>query len=159
MQKNLSVNIVLLLSAVALLIFYVLLNTFTPSNLIILLNGLLAGSMVSILIAYHELIWAAIVGNGAYNRIRQMTIGFFLCWLAISITLATSIYIRYSNAPSPAFVSIAFARYLAIIAAILQVTAPDFGLGFFHGRDRKILPVSVGIGFISAIIVMVLQGA
>jgi hypothetical protein len=40
---------------------------------------------------------------------------------------------------------------------MLQVTAPDFGLGLFHGRDRRVLWASVTIGLLVAIVTITLQ--
>ena len=158
-MKYLPLSLVVLAGLGIIAGFIVLHSLFAPGDLIILLNGLLVGSMSAIAVAYHELIWYAIKGEGVYNRVRQMTLGFALMWIVFGIGLGTSIYIRVADLPATAYTSVAFARYLAIVAAILQVTAPDFGLGLFHGRDRKVLTASIGIGLVVAVVTILLQGA
>lgn len=138
-------------------LFLFLIYAIPADHLIILLNSVFVGSMVSVAVAYHELIWQALAGDGIYDRIRQMTLGFALCWLVIVIGAATSIYIRLADLPAATYTSVAAMRYISIIAALLQVTAPDFGLGLFHGRDRKVLISSLGLGLLTAAVLSVLQ--
>lgn len=150
-------NKILYIGASLVALFFVLKWTFSPADLIILLNSLFVGSMVSIAVAYHELVWQAIRGDGIYDRIRQMTLGFALCWLAIILGVITSIYVKIADIPNPPYTTVAMARYVAIIAAMLQVTAPDFGLGLFHGRDRKVMTASIGFGLITAFVLIMAQ--
>jgi hypothetical protein len=158
-MKHLALSRVVLASFGLAALFFVLFYSLRPDNLIILLNSVFIGSMVSVVVAYHELIWQAIRGDGVYDRIRQMTLGFALTWVVIVIGASTSIYIRLADLPATAYTSVAIMRYLSIIAALLQVTAPDFGLGLFHGRDRKILTASLGFGLITAMVFIVLQSS
>lgn len=125
--------------------------------LIIVLNGLFAGSMVAIAVAYHRLIIGAALGLGEYNRVRQMTMGFAVAWIAICLSSVTSIYARSEGAPLTAPALTAAVRYLCIIAAVLQVTAPDFGLGLFHGRDRKTLWTGFLLGLVTAVATIAFQ--
>ena len=159
MLRSLALSRVLLAAIIIVAVFAFLRFIFSPSDLIILLNGLFAGAIVAVCIAYSKLVWYAALGVGKYDRVRQMTLGFALCWAAISISAITSIWMRIIDLTPVAFTSVAFARYIAIIAAVMQVTAPDFGLGLFHGRDRKVLYSATVIGLIVAVAVMVLQGA
>jgi hypothetical protein len=139
--------------------FSLLYNVFTANELIVLLNGLLVGSLVSIAVAYRTLLWEAIAGDiENYTRYKQMTLSIFLQWLVIVIGVSSSIYIRAIDLPTTAFTLVAFARYLAIIAAILQVTSPDLGHGAFFGRDRKVLALSFGIGASVALFLIYVQG-
>jgi hypothetical protein len=48
-------------------------------------------------------------------------------------------------------------RYLCILAAILQITAPDFGLGLFHGRDRKTQWLGFVLGLTTAVGTIIFQ--
>lgn len=128
-----------------------------PADLIVLLNGLFAGSIMAIAFAYHRLIWFAMLGRGEYNRVRQMTLGFAAVWGAVCVGAANSIWLRASGAPIPTTELAAAARYLTIVAAVLQVTAPDFGLGLFHGRDRRVLWTSFGLGSTVAALVILFQ--
>ncbi|SDP92609.1 hypothetical protein SAMN05428967_4486 [Phyllobacterium sp. YR620] len=157
MFRNLALNRVMLGIVFCTLVFFVLRSVFPPVQFIIFLNGIFAGSIVAILVAYHKLIWYAVLGVGEYNRVRQMTIGFAICWVAICVGASNSIYLRSTGAEIPMTDLTAAARYLSIIAAMLQVTAPDFGLGLFHGRDRRVLWLGVSIGLTVATITMIVQ--
>lgn len=128
-----------------------------PERLIIILNGLFVGSMVAIAVAYHKLILGAALGLGEYTRVRQMTMGFAITWIAICLSATSSIYARSEGAPLTAPALTAAVRYLCIIAAVLQITAPDFGLGLFHGRDRKVLWTGFGLGIIAALAAIMFQ--
>jgi hypothetical protein len=137
--------------------FFAMRGWLGPDRTIVMLNGLFAGSMVAIVVAYHRLIWFAMLGRGEYDRVRQMTLGFAVCWAAVCVGVANSVMLRASGGYVPTSELTAVARYLAIIAAILQVTAPDFGLGLFHGRDRRVLWTGGTLGLISAALVIALQ--
>lgn len=159
MFRNLALNRVLYIAALSAGMFVGLRSLFNPIQFVIFLNGIFAGSIVAIIVAYHRLIWFALLGVGEYNRVRQMTMGFAVCWLAVCVGASNSIYLRSVGADIASTGATAIARYLAIIAAILQVTAPDFGLGLFHGRDRRILWISLTLGLAAAVIVILFQGA
>ena len=131
-----------------------------PNDLIILLNGLFAGAMTAVVVAYGPLIAYAIVGKHPYDRVWQMTLGFAILWAAVCVGVANSVWLRAMTdyTPPPSDLT-PIARYLAIVAACVQVTAPDFGLGIFHGRDRKVLWSAVSLGLLVAVGVIVLQQA
>lgn len=63
----------------------------------------------------------------------------------------SSIYARAEGALLTAPTLTAAVRYLFILAAILQITAPYFGLGLFHGSDRKTLWLGFVLGLIAAV--------
>jgi hypothetical protein len=126
-------------------------------TLIIVLNGVFSGCMVAIVVAYHRLIIGAALGIGEYNRVRQMTMGFAAIWIAVCLSTASSIYARSEGAALTAPIMTAGVRFLYILAATLQITAPDFGLGLFHGRDRKTLWLGFVLGMITAVCTVVFQ--
>lgn len=138
-------------------LFAIIFNSFSPSNLIVLLNGLFVGSLVAIAVAYKELLWEALVGDGHYDRYRQMTLSIFMQWVVIGIGVGTSIFIKVTDLPTTAYTAVAFARYLATVAAVLQITSPDLGQGLWYGRDRKVLLISFGFGISVAVGVIFLQ--
>jgi hypothetical protein len=138
-------------------LFFGLVGFTNPESLIIVLNGIFAGCMVAIVVAYHRLIVGAALGLGEYNRVRQMTMGFAVGWIAICLSTTSSIYARSEGAPLTAPTLTAAVRYLFILAAILQITAPDFGLGLFHGRDRKTLWLGFVMGMVTAIATIIFQ--
>ena len=137
---------------------FALLVAFIPTpRLIVILNGIFAGTMGAVFVAYWRLLWNAVLGIRPYDRVRQMTLGFALCWTAYVLGVMVSIYLRSAGAEINTSVLTAASRYVAIIAAMLQVSAPDFGLGLFHGRDRKVLPASVGVGLLVVVFIMLAQ--
>lgn len=147
--------IVSILAAAAL--FFMLLVVMPLPQFIVILNGIFAGTMAAIVVAYWRLLWNAVLGIRPYDRVRQMTLGFALCWTAYVLGVMVSIYLRSAGAEINTSVLTAASRYVAIIAAMLQVSAPDFGLGLFHGRDRKVLTASVTVGLLVAVVIMLAQ--
>lgn len=139
------------------LLFFVLASAIEPEALIVLLNGIFVGSMAAIFVAYWAILRNALLEITPYNRVRQMTLGFFLAWLAYGLIVAVSVNNNYQNADVSYSYATAASRYIAIVAAWLQVTAPDFGLGIFHGRDRKVLYTGVLVGAVVAAAVVWVQ--
>lgn len=151
------VNRVIASILAAAVLFAVLLAAMPLPQFIVILNGIFAGTMAAIVVAFWRLLWNAVLGIRPYDRVRQMTLGFALCWTAYVLGVMVSIYLRSAGAEINTSVLTAASRYIAIIAAMLQVTAPDFGLGLFHGRDRKVLFTSIGVGFVVAVVIMLAQ--
>lgn len=148
----------LLGGAFAVLAPFVILRAFiAPAPLIMVLNGLLVGSLVAVLMAFWPLLRDTIKGLDPFTRAEQMTLSFILKWVVIALGVSTSIYSRTADLPVISFTTVALARYLAIIAAIMQVTAPDFGLGLLETRDRKRMAASLIVGFFCAVAVILLQ--
>lgn len=144
------------IAAVALFACLVWLVPMDP--LIVTLNGIFAGTMAAIAVAYWRLLWNAVLGVQPYDRVRQMSLGFALCWFAYLLGVTISIYFRTAGYDVNSSILTAASRYVAIFAAILQVTAPDFGLGLFHGRERKTLWGGVIVGFAVALVMILAQG-
>ncbi len=160
MHANLKNNSALYIGAAFVTLIYLALMIITPLNtLIVVLNGVMIGSGIAIVIAFGGTLVYSIQGLTPYNRVRQMTIGFFLCWLALYLGVFSSVYLRASGVEIPSSPLTATSRYIAVIAAWLQLTAPDFGLGIFHGRDRKILYGSAVVGVIASVFLVYAQSA
>lgn len=151
------VNNVTIGTAAMLASYGVLVVLLSPRDLIILLNGLLAGAMISLAVAYYDLVKAAVLGEGEYDRGRQYGLGSFLTTLAILIELMISIYINIADVRSPTFLVASFSRWLAIWGAVLKVTSPDFGAGLLFGRRRQLMWASVAAGLVVATVVVFLQ--
>ena len=148
------------LSAVAIMMLFIsVVLIFPVQSVLIVLNGVFAGCGVALGVAYWRLLWNAMLGIRPYNRVRQMTLGFACCWLAYAIGVVLSIYLQSAGVDSRLAYGVALSRLIAIIAAVLQVTAPDFGLGLFHGRERKTLWTAIVLGAIAAIAATALQGS
>lgn len=157
-MKNLVSNRVTL-GLITLVLFYVImLSIFETSKMIIVLNGVIFGCFVAILNAYSKLFWMAVTGGGRpYDQIRQMTLSIILQWVFIFGSIWTSFYSRSMGYDIPANPVSVFIRLVGILAAVLQVTAPDFGLGLFHGRDRKVLWTGIIAGTIAAFAAIYIQ--
>lgn len=141
----------------SILFFGLLVATIPLPVLVVILNGVFIGTMVGVLVAFGPLIWQAVLGRGPYDRVRQMTLGMAACWAAYICTVLISIYVRAAGGDPTAFLLVAAGRYIAILAAILQVTAPNFGAGLFHGRERRILFLGVALGLLSAVALIFMQ--
>ena len=153
---NKLANDPLLAATVAILIFVAMAWLLPLRSLIIILNGLFFGAMASVVVAFWQLIKNSIKGVGPYDRVRQMTMSFFLQWTAYIGSAYGSVYLRSSGLTTVDMMTTAVFRYVAILAAVMQVTAPDFGLGLFHGRDRKALWTSLIVGLtVSAIVIFI----
>lgn len=138
--------------------FYVVIHTiFNLDNLIILLNGLFAGAIVAVGVTYSNIVWNSIFENGQYDRVRQMALGIALAWFGIVLAVLASIYSRANGDIAHYSELTAISRYAVIVAAIVQVTAPDLGDGIFFGRDRRLLYIGVVAGLVIALAVMMLQ--
>lgn len=131
-----------------------------PVHLVVILNSVLIGMLVSVAVAYSRLIVDALAGRGEWDRVRQMAIGIAILWMAYTLSTVNSVFVRAGLSYSmgdPSFITIA-SRYGAIVAAVLQITAPDLGNPLFYGRDRKLLIVSAALGTATAAAVILLQG-
>lgn len=144
------VNRVVLGSVAALAGLAALLALFPINALIVVLNGVFIGAMVTVALAYGPIFLNSMMGVSPYDRVRQMTLGFTAVWLAYGLTVASSIYIRVNGMEVTATSLTAASRYFAILAAYLMVTAPDFGYGVFYGRDRKLLYAALFAGAVVA---------
>lgn len=139
-------------------LFFGLQSLMTPDQLMVLLNGVFVGSVVAIVVAFHRVIIGALTGKEPYDRALQMTLGLAALWISATLGVVNSIYLRSLGSEIPTTVFTALPRYLAIVAAVLQVTAPDFGLGIFYGRDRRALWLGAGLGAVFAVAVIWFQG-
>ncbi len=150
-------NKIVLAVAASCLVFLALYATLSPRVMLVLMNGLFVGAMVGVSVTFGQLLWAAIMGHRPYDRVRQMTLGMATHWLATTLLIASSIMlVSADGGQQSTFLGLA-GRYLAIIAATLKVTAPDLGLGFFYGRDRKLLVAGLILGGLAAVAVIAIQ--
>lgn len=142
---------------IALLCFYVLLLfNFDLNSLIVLLNGVLGGAMIAAVVAYRKLFIVSLFAKEPpFDRVSQFAIAVILLLAAIGLFVAASTQIRVTGGilSTPSATSVA-ARYIATVAVVLLVAAPDFGYSVIYGRDRKALVLGTSIGFISAIVLV-----
>lgn len=124
---------------------------------IILFNGAFIGAGITFMIAFYRLFLDAIVGNGEYDRVRQMAVSMIVIWAAVSCLIIASITVRIQGAPVNLVEWSAAGRYLAVMGGIAQVTSPDVGEPLFQSRDHKLLIFAVIVGTLVAVALMVLQ--
>jgi len=137
--------------------FFALQAALEPSLLMSILNGLFAGSVVAIVAAYYRLIVAAIRGGGEQGRVQQMTLGLFLLWVSVVVNVGVSIYARSTEIYTATYTAAAAARYLAIVAAVLQMRSLDYAFALFHGRDKVMIWTSLVLGAVVAVATIALQ--
>lgn len=158
-MKNVDLKTILVASG--LVLFFGLAFLALPLNdLIIVLNGMFAGSLVAFVYAFWGLIVNAFNRYSPYTAKRQLMWGIVLMWLAYVVSVASSIELRASGVDGAALNSsylIAISRASAIMGIFFQVTAPDFGLPMFYGRDRKVLWSGLIIGFAISVFMIYAQ--
>lgn len=138
-------------------IFFIGLEALGIDKFIIVLNALFIGTSLAIAIAYWRLFWDSLFDGNPFNRARQMTWSFFAVYMAILFGALGSIYTRTFDLPTQSTLLLAISRFLAIVGAVGQVTAPDFGLGLFYGLDRKLLTGAILIGLLASVILIWMQ--
>jgi hypothetical protein len=142
---------------------FVALVKFIPLDVLIMyLNGVFVGTMFSISIAYGGIFFDAFWnrkrnGDLLMPDVRQFTVWYLATWVAYGLTAGSSIYINASDYDPTTLTTVALSRYVAILAAIGQVTAPDYGRAMFYGRDRKVLWLGLVLGVLAAFFVVQLQ--
>lgn len=156
-MQSAEINRVVVSVMVLTLLFFIVLNIVPSAPLIMFLNGIFFGAMVAVAFTYSQLIMSAVLGRRPYDRVRQMALGFACAWVALSISIAHSIIFYASGGTAVSTTMAALTRYLAIIAAVLQVTAPDFGFGLFHGAERRMLWMGIACGSALAVTIFILQ--
>lgn len=157
MLVNIVKNRVVVWIVAAAAIYAILFWTVPPAPLIIIFNGIFVGVMVSLSIAYFNLIKYSILNTYDFDRSNQFALGVAIAWLVIVIGIFNSVYVRSSESSVAGSDLTALIRYLAIFAAVVQVTALDFGQNIFYGRDRRLLLIGGIAGLIVAILVIYFQ--
>lgn len=131
--------------------FIFLFVVFDTNALTILINSCFVGAMFAIAVAYGKLIWYSFIGSHDISpRTRQYALTVIGQWAVIFIFVLTSVFIRIMDYPTNVYISMNFAKYLAICVAIIQVMTPDYGYSIFYGRDRKFLFLGIAIGILTA---------
>jgi len=156
MLRSLATNVTVQAVILGLAAFFALLWTYVPPDiLVICLNGVFVGSLVTVGAAYYKLLKAALRGDTLYDRTRFMTLSIAILWISVIISVGASVYSRMADTYSTVFLLSAIARYMAIVAALMQMRSLDYGWAMFHAHDRVMiwastfLGVTVGIGVIA----------
>jgi len=143
----------------ATLVFAVAASVLSTSALTTLLNGLFAGSLVSLAIVVRSLVWNSVSGQLQYRDVSVFTLGLFMVMVGLAVWVLTSIYISASDIYTPVFLAAAFAKHCVVCGLLTMAYSPDIGVGLFDGRDRKAIAISVASGLLVAAIVVYLQRA
>lgn len=116
----------LLNGAVIALLLYLIATVILPTRVFIeILNGIFLGLVVAVTVVFFPLFRRAVVQRN-FDRVAQLTIGIILTWASLILSRSASAIGRITGnteaiAQSPI---IPVAAYLAILGAILHVTAP-----------------------------------
>lgn len=153
MFTRISAVAFVLVSSVALV--YAMLNASPAPPMIIVLNSIFFGAMISVVVTYWKLIYVTFINIRHYDRARHYVLGAALLWASVSILIAKSSILGEYNPEQ--FMFGVFGRLAAILAAIFQVTAPDFGGKWAITDARKSLIYGLSIGVAAAICSLILQ--
>lgn len=150
MTKSIMKALIIPYLLVSAMIFYALYVLLDPDDLIVVLNSLFIGTMISISVSYGQILFPAIFGARPYDDVRVLSIGIFGNWLAYGIVVYGSIYVRAADMPTTTLAVTAFGRWVAINSAVIQIIAPDFNTSFSptYGRDRRLLIAGLFLGVI-----------
>lgn len=134
---------------------------FDNTTFLVILNSIFIGSIVAVTITYYKLLWDTLYNFKEYTRARHFALGVFLAWLAIVVLVCNSIIVRSTNLSDDIPVSYlgTIGRYLAIVAAWIQITAPDLVIGTVDAEDKKTLTLGIVVGAILMLITLFLQRA
>ena len=125
-------------------------------TLVALLNGVFIGTVAAVCVTYRRLLWHSLTGAKQYDRVEQMTLGLLLCWISYCVAAARTVQFHSAEVTHNAAL-LAVSRYVAIIAAVLQVTALDFGVGSPHSYSRNAAWAGLAVGVAVSAVVMWLQ--
>lgn len=128
---------------------------------IVVLNGVFVTCVIAVFWGYAPLFLDVLRRWRDYDRVAHYVLGVFVLWLSVIVGASNSIFLRSTLEPDmiPVTVITALARFLTIVAAIIQVTAPDFGEGVLYGRERRRLWVGMAVGAVAGIAVIFIQRA
>jgi hypothetical protein len=159
MNKRIIKQLIIPYVLISALIFYLMIMFLDPNTLIILLNSLFVGTMISISVAYGSILIPAIFGIRPYDDVRVLAIGIFGGWFAYGLVVISSIYVNAADLPRSVLAITSIGRWIAINSAVIQIVAPDFNQekSFFYGRDRKLLILGLFLGVAFTALVFYLQ--
>lgn len=138
-------------------VFLALRSFMRPEDMIVILNGLFFGSVVALAVIMRKLGWNAFMGRLKYGDATVFTLGLCLVLAAVVMGVSSSVWLRATGVNVPSLTLTAFARYTVSVGFIVISYAPDFGLGLFDSRDRRLVLISVGVGIAVAASVILAQ--
>lgn len=157
MFKGLMASRVIVAGIAAAAIYVALRYTLGLDNFIVILNGAFIGAGITYIVAFSDILRDAVFGHGPYDRVRQMALGMLIVWAAVAVAIVGSIWGRATGIVIQSSELTPIARYLSILGGMVQITAPDYGLGVLYGRDRKLLLLSFAAGIVVAIALIMAQ--
>lgn len=111
-------------TAAAAVLFFVLDHFFPAAFLVQIFNGMFLGLVGAVAVVFFPLFWRAITRR-EFDRVSQLSIGIILTWVSLIISRSLNVIGQTQgdlNRLPPS--AIALAAYLAIIGAVLHITAP-----------------------------------
>lgn len=141
-----------------------------PARMIELLNGAYFGVLATVFVVWWRTGWEAIRGIGRYGRVQRFALSIALQWIAFSMLRGLSAVVRSADDLNWVRDSHAAAipLFIAVIAGIMQVTAPGMGPDpeegkrtpsqlFVQGRDKPLLLLGLAVGLIVACVVIAFE--
>ena len=124
------------------------------NHLMILLNGVFIGTLFAFAVALWPLTKNVMLGKVDGQDVGWFTVGLLALVLSAAFGAFASTMLRVGDGVVLSAVSTLSpaTRYAAIVGLLTIVYAPDAGRDFLHGRDRKIIAVSVLTGMLAAVV-------
>lgn len=158
-RRKLNINGAVVYAAFLAWLFSIIYHVTDKARLIVVMNAFVFGAIISLVITYAQYIYYAIASDDQWNRARQFGISTAILWASVLVVVAASV-IRHSGSAydisSTNFLDYLF-RYLVIIAATMQVFAPDYGERLFYSKERQSLILGSVAGICVAIFLIVMQ--
>jgi len=142
--RNYLHSVILLLT----LLFIAGLAWIKSTIFLIILNSLMFGTFMSVAITYGYFFGYTIFVKSEWSREKQFIISTGLLWMFIMLTGIYS-YTHRTVTPDveiPADWMLLLTRYIAIVAAVMQVFAPDMGESLYYGVHRKVMLAGIVVG-------------
>lgn len=132
--------------------------TLPSAHLVMVLNGALAGATVGVGMVYRRLIVEAVRGTDLSPGVAAYVVSVALLWLATLVGVFNSLALRVIfDIPIPTTALTIVMRIVALIAAVLQVAAPNLTSGAFFHRDTRVLLRALAVGGIVSLLIYVAQ--
>lgn len=154
MNDTLKISAVALYLIAVVVGFIVMRMALEPNALLVLLNGVLIGTLLSFVVALWPLMHGIFSGKMSEQDVGWFTLGLLALAASVSLSAIAStllragdwIIIEGTSTLSP------LTRYMGIVGLFTVVYAPDAGRDLLHGRDRKLLLASTVIGVVAGFI-------
>ncbi len=143
-----------------LVLAFCFMHIYVPGHILLLiLNSLYLGCIVSTVIIYGYFFIYTVFNMSEWGRDRQFTLSVGLQHLSYILVVVYSASYRtpVADPDLPVSWTLLLSRYVAIVATTLQVFSPDMGESLFYGLNRKVLLAGFFFGALIAFFVLFVQ--